>query len=219
MGAWVPLLLAGAGLGVAAAAAGGGGGGNNSNTIRDGLVIDGAVAHAVVFRDTDGDGKWLDVNQDGIWEAGDEYITTTDATGKFVGLGGSGLIASMSLENLASNAVANGATLKVYHLDGTVTDGVGTLIGGAKGTITDSNGLIINGVTGNAIDLDSGYAFNGLFIAPGVAVKSATVGSTTTETVYVTGVSTLVSVLLEQRNITNPTQADVIKAANWYLLL
>jgi hypothetical protein len=81
----------------------------------NGQAIDGYIANAFVFRDSDGDGAWdhenfTDANNNGLFDAGEayedanhdghftsEYFTTTDAQGNFTNLFGTGGIVLTSL--------------------------------------------------------------------------------------------------------------------------
>ncbi|MEK9826524.1 MAG: hypothetical protein VW395_09675, partial [Methylotenera sp.] len=83
-------IIGGVGIAAAAGSGGGGGGGGGGPAVPEGFVIDGPVANALVFRDTDGDGKWLDVNGNGRWDSGDEFIVATDSDGQYRNLGGTG---------------------------------------------------------------------------------------------------------------------------------
>lgn len=177
------------GVGIAAAAAGGGGGGGGGTPVVEGTVIDGPVANALVFRDTDGDGKWLDVDGDGRWDSGDEYIVATDADGDYRNLGGSG------------------GTL--------VAVGIGQLVGVSEtaGTPNEAYEEIITStnqtVSGPATDVATGLPFTGVFMAPSVSLVSG-------ELPAITAVSTLVTYLLraEDPPNNNPTAQDIIDKAN-----
>ncbi len=177
------------------AAGGGSGSGPSKSVIKDGFALDGAVEGAVVFRDSDGDGKWLDVNGDGIWQSGDEYVTTTDSDGYFSGLGGEGEIVTRSLEGLVSKAAGSDIVYSLSDIH--------------HHQITDSKGVVIDHAAN-----DSGAAFTGVFVSPGVALATVTTGNTEKQTVYITGVSTLVSLVLTERGFEKPTEAQVIQAAN-----
>ena len=75
-------------LGLAAGGGGGGGGGAAATTTTASVTISGVVVKGYL----DGATVWRDANANGVYDAGVDYAVTTDSSGAYSGLGGTGAI-------------------------------------------------------------------------------------------------------------------------------